>query len=151
MLIPINESDLTSISYGLMGSFGFAIMFFVYNYCKFNTIPRPADAATQFDAALFETVRSVPIIAGIVERLDIWLNGPMPCAATATAKPEEHHTPALKPLIRNISNPRKFVKPIQPKRTTSCPAIYQGAAAFSPISDDGDFFFADLPSPASAP
>lgn len=146
MLIPISDSDLTSISYGLMTSFGFALMFFVYNYCKFNTTPKPADAETQFDAALFETVTSVPIIAGIVEHLEKWLNGPMPCATTSV--------PALDPkpfITRNISNPRKFVNPIQPKRTISCPAIYQGAAAFSPVSDDGDFFFADLPSPASAP
>ena len=152
MQIPFTESELTSISYGIMSSFGFMLMLFVYNYCKYNTVARPHEADTQFDAALMETSTSIPFVSKIVEQLENWIYGPL---HTPEPEPEPAPEPALKPAVA-INKPIRFIihgnpRPIQPKRTVSCPAIYQGATAFSPISDSGDFFFADLPSPASAP
>ncbi len=157
MQLPFTEQELRSISYGLMSSFGFMLMLFVYNYCKYNTTARPSETDTQFDAALLETTTSIPFVARIVEIMEHWFFGPLPAPEAADA--EETAKDAIKPVVRlpiiqRIPTRivlRGNIRPIQPKRTVSCPALYHGAAAFSPMSDDGDFFFADLPSPASAP
>lgn len=155
-LFSLDETKVTSISYGLMASFGFMIMLFVYHYCKFNTMHRPAYTESQLDAAIIETSMSIPFVRQLVDWIDSWNPEPEPG--------HEPEPPALKPeRIQEVpKNPviKRFVvrgsianiRPIQPKRTVSCPAaLYVGAVAFSPVSEDGDFFFADLPSPASAP
>ncbi len=101
---------------------------------------RPVDTESQFDAAIVDTSMSIPFVKLLVDTLDQWLGYPV-----ETVKPE------LELVIKKQRPVRRVIKPIQPKKSASCPAIYQGAAAFSPVSEDGDFFFADLPSPASAP
>jgi hypothetical protein len=155
-LLSLDETKITSISYGLMASFGFMLMLFVYHYCKFNTMPRPTDTESQLDAAIIDTSMSIPFMQRFMDWIDSW----HPVAASDAEpeelflKPERRSEPAKTPVIngfivrRSIAN----IRPLQPKRTVSCPAaLYVGAAAFSPASEDGDFFFADLPSPASAP
>ena len=157
MQIPFTESERTAISYGLMASFGFMLMLFVHNYCKYNTAPRPAGVDTQFDAALLETSTSIPFISRLVEAIDDWFAGPLP-GELKVPEGEREGAEDIKPIVKkrslrfSVQSLPMHIRPIQPKRTVSCPAtLYNGAAAFSPTSDDGEFFFADLPSPASAP
>ncbi len=155
-LLSIDESKLVAISYGLMTSFGFMLMLFVYHYCKFNTMPQPAFTESHLDAALIDTSMSIPFMQNLVDWIDSW----HPVAASHAEpeelllKPERRSEPAKTPAIKGfiVRGSIANIRPLQPKRTVSCPAaLYVGASAFSPISGDGDFFFADLSSPASAP
>lgn len=130
-------------------------MLFVYNYCKYNTAPRPAGVDTQFDAALLETSSSIPFVTRLVEAIDNWFAGG---ERLKECNEGDDNIVSPKPIIKkkplrfSARNLPAHIKPIQPKRTVSCPAaLYVGAVAFSPASDNDDFFFADLPSPASAP
>ena len=109
---------------------------------------RPADTESQFDAAIVDTSMSIPFVKLLVDTFDRWLGYPI-YTEIDTVKPQLE--PELEPVIKKQRTVRRVIKPIQPKKSASCPAIYQGAAAFSPVSEDGEFFFADLPSPASAP
>jgi hypothetical protein len=146
----LDENRLASISYGLMASFGFMLMLFVYHYCKFNTMPRPAYTESQLDAAIIETSISIPFVHRIVDWIDSWSEEPplKPECNLAVVIPAKNSYKKRFIVHGNITN----IRPIQPKRTMSCPAhLYNSATAFSPISEDGEFFFADLPSPASAP
>jgi hypothetical protein len=148
-------SDMEAISYGLLGSFGFVLMFFMYHYCKFYTHGRPIGADTQIEAGFLETVYAIPLMKRF---LDYW--DPEPSVAAAA---EETETDLKKPAAA-AHDPEPFltarpiilyargkIVPLQPRRSHSAPVFSVGATALSPIREDGSFFFDDLPSPASAP
>ncbi len=141
-------SDMEAISYGAFASVGFVVMFFMYHYCKFYTTRRPEEADTQFMAGLLESLYSIPL----VKRLFGYFDPPLP---VEEAEPEDLKKPAVATALPQLKNYNIIIKgriiPLHPRRTQSAPAFAIGATALSPISEDGSFFFDDLPSPASAP
>jgi hypothetical protein len=141
-------SDIEAISYGAFASVGFVAMFFMYHYCKFYTTRRPEEADTQFMAGLLESLYAIPF----VKRLFDYFDPPLPAEDAEEVEEDLKKPAAALPPIKNYAIIVKGrIVPLQPRRTQSAPTFTIGATALSPISEDGSFFFDDLPSPASAP
>ena len=143
-------SDMEAVSYGAFASVGFVAMFFMYHYCKFYTTRRPEEADTQFMAGLLESLYAIPF----VKRLFDYFDPPLPAEEVEAVEDLKKPTVALPPIKNYAIIVKGRIVPLQqlqPRRTQSAPAFTIGATALSPISEDGSFFFDDLPSPASAP
>ncbi len=145
-------SEMEAISYGALASVGFVAMFFMYHYCKFYTTRRPEEADTQFMAGLLESLYAIPF----VKRLFDYFDPPLPVdevdATEDLKKPAAAASAAaLQPIKKYNIIIKGRIVPLQSRRTQSAPAFTIGATALSPISEDGSFFFDDIPSPASAP